>query len=68
MNQDNNQNTFEETPNVPLTIGLRVQKVEDDVHFYQGVEFKEYMNIPDKDDKLLMSIFSYYNNICLYQS
>ncbi|MBU5466932.1 hypothetical protein KQI49_08830 [Virgibacillus sp. MSJ-26] len=55
MREDQNQKTpinNEKLPDVPLIIGIRVQNVEEAIHFYRGIGFKEYMNNPDKHGKL----------------
>lgn len=44
-------------------VGIRVHNVEEAIHFYRGIGFKEYMNIPDKHGKLLMCILFYGSSV-----
>lgn len=53
----------EEMPDAPLMIGIRVHRVEEAIHFYQGIGFKEHMCIPDEDGNLLMCILSYGSSV-----
>jgi len=52
-----------EMPDAPLMIGIRVHSVEEAIHFYQSIGFKEHMSIPDEDGKLLMCILSYGSSV-----
>ncbi|HLR67227.1 MAG TPA: hypothetical protein VK105_08855 [Virgibacillus sp.] len=55
MREDQNQKipiNNEKLPDAPLMVGIRVHNVEEAIHFYRGIGFKEYMNILDKHGKL----------------